>query len=188
MNFIKANIIPFFLGILGLVLIIIGIIQTVSKSPQKQPLAFEESQPQDKPESFIMVDIEGAVQKPGVYKMPLESRVVDCLAAAGGLSEEADREYVQKNINLAKKATDGLKIYIPRVGEEIRVSDSGPAGGVLNINTAGVSDLETLPGIGEVTAQKIIDARPYVEVSELLSRKILGQSVFEQIKDKVSAD
>ena len=64
----------------------------------------------------------------------------------------------------------------------------GTAGPVMNINLATMDQLDTLPSIGAVTAQKIIDGRPYASAEELLSRKVVGQSTYDKIKDKVSAD
>lgn len=187
--FARSNIIPLVLGGLGLILIIIGLSQLILNRPKASPLIFEEEAKEEKSQE-IMVDIEGAILNPGVYKLSQNSRIVDALAAAGGMSEDADREYVEKNINLAKKASDGLKIYIPRIGEEVLSlsSETNKLGPVLNINTATISDLESLPGIGPVSAQKIIDGRPYQEIGELLDRKIIGASTFEKIKDKISAD
>ncbi|MEK9207790.1 MAG: ComEA family DNA-binding protein, partial [Patescibacteria group bacterium] len=135
--------------------------------------------------------VEGAVMKPGVYKIGSNSRLVDALAAAGGMSEDANRDYVQKNINLAQKASDGLKIYVPRLGEQVLSasnSTSDSPGPVLNINSATFSDLDSLPGVGQVTADKIIQGRPYSDINELVERKIVGQAVFEKIKDKISAN
>ena len=115
---------------------------------------------------------------------------MDVLAEAGGISEDANRDWVEKNINMAKKASDGLKIYIPRIGEEVLSisQNSAQAGAVININTASASDLESLPAVGPVTAQKIIDGRPYSQIGELIDRKIVGAATFEKIKDKISAD
>lgn len=185
---LMRNIIPLALGVLGLVLLVLGVGQMLLNKRQSSPIVFEQAKEEKRQE--IMVDIEGAVLNPGVYKLTSDSRIVDALAAAGGMSEEADREYVEKNINLAKKASDGLKIYIPRIGEEVLSlsAQTDQAGSVLNINTATISDLESLPGIGPVSAQKIIDARPYSEIGELLDRKIVGAATFEKIKDKISAD
>ena len=188
MSYVKQNFLPLALGALGLLLVLIGIGQILLNRPKASPLVFEEAKEEKTQE--IMVDIEGAVLNPGVYKLSLDSHIVDVLAAAGGMSEDANREWVEKNINLAKKASDGLKIYIPRMGEEILSvsSQTNQAGSVLNVNTATISDLESLPGIGQVSAQKIIDGRPYSEIGELLNRKIVGQATFEKIKDKISAD
>lgn len=141
----------------------------------------------------ILVDIEGAVGKPGVYKLPENSRIQDGLVAAGGLSAKADRDYIAKNLNLATRLTDGSKVFIPIIGQAVNsalvltASSEGIIVGVLiNINTASQSQLESLPGIGPVTAQKIIAGRSYSTVDELLNKKIVGNKVFVQIKEKIS--
>ena len=147
----------------------------------------------------ITIDVEGAVQKPGVYKLPSTSRIKDALVIAGGLSKDADREKVAQNLNLAAPLTDSAKIYIPSVGEQMAGSGStsestsekntsvlGSTTSVVNINQASQSEIESLPGIGPVTAQKIISNRPYQSVQELVDKKAVGASVFGKIKDLVS--
>lgn len=191
----KQNIIPIILGFLGIILLVGGIFQAYLSKSSQSNLVFEESKSQQENVQLI-IDLAGAVMNPGVYKLTSESRIVDALAAAGGLSSEADRDYVEKNINLAGKLTDGLKIYIPRVGEDIliesqvkqRKTDESNGGQVININLASSSDLELLPGIGEVTAQKIIDARPYSSVEELKSKNVVGDVTFEKIKNQIAAN
>ncbi len=145
---------------------------------------------QEENAGILKVDIEGAVLKPGVYELTPGSRISDLLIKAGGLTAEADREWVSKNLNLAAKLTDGGKVYIPKAGET-KVLGTAAKGGVetgsaININNATLSELDKLPGVGPVTAQKIIDGRPYQTVEELLSRKIVGQSTFEKIKGSLS--
>jgi len=144
----------------------------------------------------IFVDVSGAVEKPQVVEVPYDSRVKDVLIAAGGLTPKADRNYVSKSINLAQKVQDGTKIYVPAQGEMVSVSapqvsgnsgQLGIQGNLININEASESELDSLPGVGPVTAQKIISGRPYQEVSELVSKKIVNQSVFDKIRDKVAA-
>lgn len=186
---LRGNIVPILLGILGLVLVVIGVAQIFIHKSEPSSLVFEENK---EAASEIVVDVEGAVISPGVYSIDSKSRTVDALAAAGGLAEDADRVWVEKNINLAKRVSDGLKIYIPRAGEQV-LSDSssvsvGTAGPVININTASASDLDSLPGVGAVTSQKIIENRPYIETTDLLTKKILGQATYEKIKDKISAN
>lgn len=187
MNRIKENYLPLLIGVIGLGFLFFGFFQILNK-PKEAPLVIVDTKIVD---SKITVDIEGAVIKPGVYTLSAESRIVDALAAAGGMGEEADRYWVEKNINMASKASDGLKIYIPRVGEEILSSGSSlssQAASVMNINTASQSDLESLPGVGEITAQNIISARPFSSVEDVLDRKIIGQATFEKIKDKIAAN
>jgi len=136
----------------------------------------------------IKADIEGAVVNPGVYQLSSSSRIQDLLILAGGLSAEADREWIAKNLNLAARLTDGGKVYIPKVGESTTSTTSTTGSGVslISINNARASELESLPGIGPVTAQKIIAGRPYQTIEELLNRKIVSKSTFEKIKDQLT--
>lgn len=188
-SLVRSNILPILLGCAGLILVLIGIFQFLTRKNEPSPIVFEDSS--ESLEEKIVVDVEGAVISPGVYSLSSKSRILDALATAGGLSEDADRIWVEKNINLAKKAADGVKIYIPRTGEQVLSDTSssiGTAGPVININTASATDLDSLPGVGAVTSQKIIDGRPYGQIEELLSKKIVGQSTFDKIKDKISAN
>jgi competence protein ComEA len=145
----------------------------------------------------IVVEVAGAVESPGVFKMPMDSRIEDVLIASGGLSEDADREWVEKYINRAEKLMDGKKIYIPRVGkhseessannyqegDSVILDTTGDVEKRININSASVSELESLWGIGPVYAQKVIDHRPYSSVEELLSKKVIKKNVYERNKD-----
>lgn len=138
----------------------------------------------------IKADIEGAVVKPGVYELDSGSRISDLLILAGGLANSADRTWVEKNLNLAGKVIDGGKIYIQKIGEETKgVNETKGTketnGGLIKINSASLAQLDTLPGVGVSTAQKIINGRPYQTLEELVQRKIVGQSVFEKIKDLI---
>jgi len=143
----------------------------------------------------IVADIEGAVAKPGVYTLPNGSRIDDLLLRAGGLTDTADTVWVGKTLNKAALLLDGGKLFIPTKGETSTASLTGKesvAGAaafvhsLISINTGSAQELDTLPGVGEVTAQKIIAGRPYQTIDELLSRKIVGQSVFEKIKGQLT--
>lgn len=141
----------------------------------------------------LVVEISGEVQKPGVYKLPNGSRIDDLLIASGGLSGNADRELVAKNINRAAKLLDGQKIFIPGVSDSTVPLRQGFAGqgevtniGLTNINTADLKTLDLLPGIGQVYAQNIIEHRPYSEISELVSKGAMPSNVYEKIKEKIS--
>ena len=129
--------------------------------------------------SEIMVDVSGAVVKPGLYKLENNARINDALVMAGGLSEDVDQDWFSKNLNLAKKLVDGQKLYIPFKGET-SLTDK------ININSASVSQLDTLWGVGEATANKIIEGRQYGSVEELLTKKVVNSNVYERLKDKVS--
>ena len=144
----------------------------------------------------VVVEVAGAVENPGVYQLSEGARIEDALIAAGGISADADREWMEKILNRAAKITDGQKIYIKHIGEEsanILGVSSGSGGGlpansegVININTASQKELESLWGIGPVTAQNIIEHRPYSSVEELLQKKILKTNVYETNKDRLS--
>lgn len=148
-------------------------------------------------QNTIKVDIEGAVTNPGVYSVGTDARVQDALVAAGGLSMSADRNWVASHVNLALKLTDGTKIYIPSFaevtgGQAQQVSTQTNTGGILgaqnqqiDINSASESDLDSLPGVGLATANKIIAGRPYASIQDLLNKKIVGAKEFEKIKDLI---
>lgn len=190
---LKKHWLPLSLGALGMIFFAYGLIGLfVSSKSASDDITFEANAEPSEAKT-IFIDIEGAVVRPGLYKLPADSRIQDSLVAAGGLSASADREHIAKNINLATKLSDGAKIYIPLVGEAVTESSVlnassqfGTVGGLININTSSQTQLEALPGIGPVTAQKIITARPYGSIDDLLSKKIVGSKVFSQIKDKIS--
>lgn len=182
--------VAFFL--LGFVLLSGGLIYSITSSNSKNDITFESSQVQSASnEAKITIDVEGAVINPGVYSLVSSSRVKDALIAAGGFSSNADRSWISKNLNLALKLSDAMKIYIPFQGESAVKGLNTTTGTIsvdnlININSASLSDLDTLPGIGPVTAQKIIDGRPYNSLNDLLTKKIVKSSVFQNIKDKIT--
>ncbi|MBI2025902.1 MAG: ComEA family DNA-binding protein [Candidatus Levybacteria bacterium] len=194
-DFLKKHWLPLALALIGLIFFVYGLIAFISQPQSSNDIKFETNSTastKDR-ENLITVDIEGAVVSPGVYKLKLGSIVQDALVLAAGLSGEADRDFVSKNINLATKLTDGQKIYIPKIGETVSASvlssstaDTN-ANGPININTASEAQLDTLPGVGPVTAEKIINSRPYTRIEDLTSKSIVSQKVFNQIKDKITA-
>lgn len=143
-----------------------------------------------------VVDIEGAVVEPNVYEVSPEARLRDLLILAGGLSADADRIYFSKNFNLAKKLKDQEKIYIPNIVETENnlLSQDSPVynqtvttnQNSININSASMNELDSLPNIGKITAQKIMQSRPYQDTRELLDKKIVNNSTYEKIKDLIS--
>jgi len=181
----EKNKVPVILGLVGLILVGIGAFSVLllqQKEAEIEILPAEETK-----EGTIFVDLEGAVEKPGIYELPAESRVNDVLVRTGGLSAEADREWVTKNLNLAQKLEDGAKLYIPSQTESGEVAGEETAvSGKININTASASELDALWGIGEVRAKDIIDSRPYSSINELLTKKVIPSNVFEKIKDEIS--
>jgi len=198
-GFVRQNILVLALGSVGLILFAYGLISLfLLQKPADNDIIFETNEANSEKISNtakkdgITIDIAGSVMNPGVYDLPLNTRIQDAVAIAGGLSASADKEFISKNINLAAKLSDGAKIYIPQIGESVkgRTSTTGITGSTannqININSASEQELDTLPGIGPVTSQKIISGRPYNSIEDLLSKKIVGSKVFEEIKEKIS--
>jgi competence protein ComEA len=144
----------------------------------------------------VIVDVQGAVVRPGVQRLATGSRVADAIAAAGGYGPRVDALRVAAELNLAAPVKDGDRIVIParddpRPSAANGASDGGGSsgGGLIDLNSATASELDTLPGIGPKTAQKIIDARaekPFASVDELRERKIVGAATFDKLHDLVT--
>ncbi|MGH2392592.1 MAG: helix-hairpin-helix domain-containing protein [Candidatus Limnocylindria bacterium] len=137
----------------------------------------------------LVVDIEGGVISPGIHRLPAGSRVADALAAAGGYAEGADLGAAARSLNLAAAVVDGQQIYVPVLGEAQATGGDGAGSGLVNLNRASQSELEALPGIGPVTAKKIIDARaelPFATLDDLVAREVLTARQLEQIADLVT--
>jgi len=181
--------IPIALSILGIVLIIGGIFAT--GLDKQKPKGFPKESLVEATKN-ISVDVSGAVNKPGVYQVKDGSRIEEAIAASGGFSESANREYISKYLNMAQKLSDGTKIYIPFAGEPVSSGLSGTAvsgaqiQAKIDINKATQSELESLKGIGSSRASDIISGRPYQKIEELLSKKIIGPTIFENIKDSIT--
>jgi competence protein ComEA len=179
------------LGLMLVGVLIIGAGVFIWKSGGVAPVEVLSAETDATPAAMIYVDINGAVDFPGVYQFTENTRVDEALKRAGGLSEEADVNWVEANINRAEKITDSEKIFIPKIssqttGPNTQLDVNLQVNNKISINKASASELDTLPGVGPVTAQKIVSGRPYQTVQELLDRKIVGQKVFGEIKDKLS--
>lgn len=140
--------------------------------------------------SEVVVHVAGAVVAPGVHRLPPGARVIDAVEASGGLAPDADPSAV----NLAALLEDGAQVYVPRVGEAPPPSASlGPstedASGPVDLNTADVALLETLPGIGPATAAAIVDHRerhgPFASVEGLLDVRGIGEAKLAALRDLV---
>ena len=140
----------------------------------------------------LVVDVEGAVVDPGVHQVPAGGRVADAIAAAGGYSTEVDIAAAAGALNLAALLTDGQKIRVPARGEvatlpgDATAAPGGAPTGPIDINHATEAELESLPGIGPVTAGKIIAARPFTSIDELDTRGVVGPSTLEKIRDLIT--
>lgn len=148
----------------------------------------------------ITVEIGGSVVSPGVFKLPGDSRVEDLIIKSGGFSANADRDWTNKYLNRAAKLTDGQKVYVPSIDWQSNPSGANKSGDIkvdqpvlgltgtdlVNINTASLNELDTLPGIGQVYGQNIIEHRPYSDIAELVSKGAIKQSLFDKIKNLIS--
>ena len=141
------------------------------------------------PEVPILVDVAGWVRDPGVYEFAEGARVVDAIDAAGGARPGA----VLQALNLAALLVDGSQILVPREGQEAvapPVAGGAVAGGLINVNTASTTELEELPGVGEVIAQAIVDHRtengPFTSVDQLLDVSGIGDATLESIRELVT--
>jgi len=160
--------------------------------------AEEEVVPTQFSDQEIWVEVAGSVMTPGVYELEGGARVNDLLVKGGGLSAEANREWVEKNLNLARKLTDGEKIYVPKTGEEevfLKKESSEEVRGVsssglVNLNTASQGELESLSGIGPAFAGRIIEYREknggFRDINEVKLVSGIGEKLFEKIKDGIS--
>jgi competence protein ComEA len=137
------------------------------------------------PVGEIEVYVTGAVLRPGVYPLPDGSRWVDALEAAGGPTSDADLA----GVNLAKRAQDEDQVVVPRAGTAVAGAVASP-GAIINLNTASASDLESLPGIGEVRAGEIVQSRttdgPFAQVEDLVLRELVPTSVFQDIAPMIT--
>lgn len=186
--------IPLIIGAVSVLLIAISVVLLVKSVQTTTPIQFSAlsgEATQSAKASLVTVDIEGAVAKPGLYQLPTGSRVEDAIILAGNVTSDIDAFQFSQTINRATKLVDGAKLYIPKKGENInnnivRHDTSSSSIPLVNINTASQSELESLPGIGPVTAQKIISNRPYQTLEELVAKKPMNQTLFTKLKDRLS--
>ena len=196
---------------LVIVLVSLAIFIKANNEENKSQFVFEEepnveTSRRDVSTNKIYIDLSGAVEKPDVYEVTSGARLKDVLILGSGLSAEADRQFFARNFNLARILTDQEKMYIPSVQEIVqglfgenptvvdqiqpRINNVETTRRVvstdkIDINIASVEQLDTLPGVGQITAQKIISNRPYNSVEELSTKKVVNKGVYEKIKDLV---
>ena len=180
--------------------ILFGTYVLYDRRPQPEPLDIVQPTPALTPTPSLMrVHVVGAVQQPGLYELGVDGRLMDAVRAAGGLTAQADAE----SINLADRVRDGQQVYVPRLHTPVppsptpmtapgvgsgagEVQWTARPGGALNINTATAAELEGLPGIGPIYAQRIVAYRqangPFTQPSQIQDVRGIGPSCYDQIK------
>lgn len=151
------------------------------------PAPTTEEQPETEAVREVWVYVSGNVAYPGVYCLPEDSRVFEALEMAGGMTDQAAEE----GLNLAQRITDGQQIYVPGISDAAgnQTSDSGSqADGRININTASVEELKTLPGIGDAKARAIIEYRsrqPFQSIEDIMNVSGIKENSFQLIRDLI---
>ncbi|HGI5156581.1 TPA: helix-hairpin-helix domain-containing protein [Streptococcus agalactiae] len=151
----------------------------------------------DKVSNQVTVDVKGAVNHPGVYSLPSQSRVTDAIKRAGGLTNLAD----SKSVNLAQKLQDETVIYVAQKGEKITVVEEekanniatqGNSKGKINLNKADLSSLQTISGVGAKRAQDILDYRDsqggFKTIDDLKNVSGIGEKTLEKLRQDVTID
>ena len=179
--------IPLLLGGVSVIAIVISIVLLVQSAQTTTPIEFSSDRVEASSAATLTVDVEGAVINPGVYMLSAGSRVEDAIVAAGGLAADADEELFAKTMNRAQKMTDGAKVYIPEIGtDQTSHNISTTQNELVSVNYATLAQLDVLSGVGPVTAQKIVDNRPYQTLDELVTKKAISASLYDKLKNSLS--
>jgi competence protein ComEA len=161
------------------------------EAPPPSRIVAEQTRPQDQPE--LVVHVVGAIRRPGLYRLREGARIADALTRAGGATRKADLSLV----NLAAPLSDGVQVIVPRrlppVGAAVAGSPQAAGGappGPVHLNSATLEQLDALPGVGPVTAQKILDFRDqnggFASVDELDAVPGIGPARMEQLRELVA--
>lgn len=180
-----------------------GDVQQAAQGSDAREAAVPNADPEQAVPVLLYVHVDGAVASPGVYAIDAGSRVNDAVTAAGGLAEGADTS----SLNLAAPVQDGSKVYVPfageaqgdsnstgSVGEPQSYSGVAPSSGssgssLVNINSASADELKTLPGVGDATAEAILEDRrsngPFTSIEDLMRISGIGEKKFAKLKEKI---
>ena len=187
-----------YLAMMFLFLIVLG--GTIFFLRRTEPMPIAIITPTPRPTATlasIVVDVRGAVAKPGVYTLDAGSRVQDVLTQAGGVLANAE----PRTLNFARRLNDGEQLYVPMVGEasatpppavgrSALVAATKTPFGKININTATLEELDLLPGIGPSIGQRIVDYRTqngaFGKAEDLKNVRGIGDALFDQIKELVT--
>ncbi len=168
-------------------------IATATSASQESSAAASSSATETQSAGEIVVDIEGAVNAPGLYSLAADARVGDAIEAAGGLAAHAQPGAA----NLAQKLADGEQVFIPAIEEVQGTSQTGTGNagassrkdGKISINTASAEELQELPGVGPALSERIIDYREskgrFSSIEDLQNVSGIGETRFENLKDKI---
>jgi competence protein ComEA len=178
-------------GMIGAVVVSIGVL--VARRPEPPRLLVQQAatRPAVSPQvtSLVVIHLSGEVIAPGIYRLPAGARIDDALKAAGGPTSEGDVH----RINLAARLADGQQIVVPKridpVFAALAAASPSPAPGRVNVNMASVPELDRLPGVGPVTAQRIVAYReqhgPFSNIEQLRDAKLVNGATFEKIKELI---
>ena len=169
-------------------------VAAVSKDSVSEKDVKKEEKEEPVEQDLITVDVKGAVKSPGIYDLPVGSRVNDAVQKAGGLTDQAD----SKGLNLAQKVSDEALVYVPSKGEEAsqQAGSEAPSSTSkdkkINLNKASLEELKQVKGLGGKRAQDIIDHREangkFKSVDELKKVSGIGAKTIEKLKDYVTVD
>ena len=147
----------------------------------------------------LFAEISGAVKNPSVYEATEGARIADLILLSGGYSSNADLSWISRNLNLAEKLVDQMKVYIPSKGELVSTqppttpiksaedkTETNTNSSLINVNKATLAELDSLPGIGPAYGQRIIDNRPYKNFDELVANSQVGKGVLDKIKQQIT--
>lgn len=146
-----------------------------------------------KQDQKLFAYISGAVVNPGVYEITEQTKLIDLIYEAGGYDTTIDPEFLSQNLNLSQKIFNEDHIFVPYylpkpAASSATVDSNSPTGsssGKISLNSATAEELDTLPGVGEATVKKIMDARPYQSIDDLKNVEGIGDKRFNDLKDLV---